>query len=156
MAKKIEPPDPSLLAPEMLAEIIRRLLRVGMPPTAVAGAFDMEPGPVKIVARNIRREAYGTDELSEAHAFLTWLSYEKMTDLILHGPPEIALKAAMQVQGKAMSITARQTPEEVSIARHEIAMLREGLEITEADLEREAEYYETKRAEFVPSSDLEE
>jgi hypothetical protein len=140
----------------MLAEIIRRLLRVGVPPTAIAGAFDMEVGPLKVVSRNLRRETYGTDELSEAHAFLTWLAYEKMVDLVLHGSPEIALKAAMQVQGKAMSITARQTPEEVSIARHEIALLRDGLEISEADLDAEAAEYDAKRAEFVPSSDLEE
>jgi hypothetical protein len=138
----------------MLAEVVRRLLRVGVPPTAIAGAFDMEPGPVKAIARNIRRETYGTDELSEAHAFLTWLAYEQMVNLVMHGSPEVRLKAAMQIQAKAMSITARQTPEEVSLARAEIANLRADLEIEEGELDQAADEYEAVRAEYVPSDDL--
>ena len=153
---RLPPGDPLRLSPVVLAEIVRRLIRVGVPPTAIANALDMEPGPMKVIARNLRRESYGTDELAEAHSFLTWLAYEKMLDLIMHGSPEVALKASMQIQAKSMAITARQTPEEVSLARAEIAMLREGLEISDADLEADAAAYEEVRAHFVPSDDLEE
>ncbi len=152
----VDPRDPLSVSPLALAEIVRRLLRVGVPPTALANALDMEPGPMKVIARNLRRETYGTDELAEAHSFLTWLSYEKMLDLIMHGSPEVALKAAMQIQSKSMAITARQTPEEVSLARAEIAVLREGLEITEEDIEAEAAAYEEVRGHFVPSDDLDD
>lgn len=146
-------PDILDLDPLVLVEITRRLLRVGVPPTAIASAFDMDPLPIKTVARNIRRETYGTDELSEAHSFLTWLAYEEMVNLVLHGSPEIKLKAAMQIQGKAMAISARQTPEEVSNARAEFADLVADIDIEEADLDIAAQAYEDVRAEYVPSDD---
>ena len=152
-------PDPPLLAkldPLHLVEIVRRLIRVGVPPTAIANAFDLEPGPIKEVARNMRREQYGTAELSEAHSFITWLAYEKLLALIQNGSPEVSLKAAMQVQAKAMSISARQTPEEVTMARAAFADLVADIEIAEEDLEREAQRYEDARAQVVPSDDLEE
>ena len=153
MSKKNEP----LLAaldPLHLAEIVRRLIRVGVPPTAVANAFDLEAGPIKQVARNLRREQYGTAELSEAHSFLTWLAYEKLLELIQSGSPEVALKAAMQVQSKAMSISARQTPEEVTMARSAFADLVADIEIDEATLEDDAQAYEDERAQVVPSDDI--
>lgn len=153
------PKDMPLLAqldPLVLVEIVRRLIRVGVPPTAVANAFDLEPGPLKTVARNIRRDSYGTAELSEANAFLTWLAYEKLLALMQTGSPEIQLKAAMQVQAKAMSISARQTPEEVSEARREFAELIEDIEISEETLEAAAQEYEDQRSMVVPSDDLEE
>ena len=139
-----------------LVEIVRRLIRVGVPPTAIANAFDLEPGPIKTVARNLRRDTYGTAEMSEAHSFLTWLAYEKLLHLIQSGSPEIQLKAAMQIQSKAMAISARQTPEEVSEARREFAELIDDIEISEETLELAAEDYENERAQFVPSDDLED
>ena len=153
---RIDETDPVNLPPLVLAGIIRRLIRVGVPPTAIANTFDMDPGPLKLIARNIRRETYGTDEIGEANSFLTWLAYEKMLDLILHGSPEVALKASMQIQSKSMAITARQTPEEVQHARAELRALTEGLEISQSDLDDEAAAYEATRAQFVPSDDLEE
>jgi hypothetical protein len=150
-------PDPPLLAaldPLHLVEIVRRLIRVGVPPTAIANAFDLDPGPIKAVARNLRRESYGTAELSEAHSFLTWLAYEKLLSLIQSGSPEISLRAAMQVQSKAMSISARQTPEEVTMARAAFADLVADIEIDEQTLEEDAQAYEDERAQVVPSDDI--
>jgi hypothetical protein len=144
------------LDPLHLVEITRRLIRVGVPPTAIANAFDLDPGPIKAVARNMRRESYGTAELSEAHAFLTWLAYEELLNLIQHGSPEIKLKAAMQIQSKAMAISARQTPEEVIQARADFGQLVEAFEVSEEELEREAEEYESQRAEVVPGAEDEE
>ena len=93
------------LDPVHLVEIVRRLIRVGVPPTAVANAFDLDPGPIKAVARNMRREAYGTDELAEAHTFLNWIAYEKLLDVLNHGAPEVASRVAMQIQAKAMAVS---------------------------------------------------
>ena len=157
MAKR--KPPPHLLAqldPLHLVEVVRRLIRVGVPPTAIANAFDLEPGPIKAVARNMRREQYGTAELSEAHSFLTWLAYEELLGLIKSGSPEIRLKAAMQVQAKAMSISARQTPEEVTMARSAFADLVADIEIAESELEEAAQAYEDSRAQVVPADDLDE
>lgn len=153
------PKSPSTLIdlhPVMLVEICRRLIRVGVPPTAIANAFEMDPGPIKAVARNMRRESYGTAELSEATTFLTWVAYEELLNLIQNGSPEIKLKAAMQIQSKSMAISARQTPEEVSMARAEFAALIEDIEISEAQLEADAEAYETIRGEVVPADDYED
>ena len=142
------------LDPVHLVEICRRLLRVGVPPTAVANAFDLDPGPIKAVARNMRREAYGTDELAEAHAFLTWLAYEQLLDLIQHGSPEIKLRAAMQIQSKAMAVSARQTPEELTRAREAFADFIDEVGISDAEIEAEQEAYEQVRAEVVPTDDM--
>ncbi len=54
--KKPEPPLLAQLDPLHLVEIVRRLIRVGVPPTAIANAFDLEAGPIKAVARNLRRD----------------------------------------------------------------------------------------------------
>ena len=151
------PIDPMVQCdPVVLVEIVRRFLRVGVPPTAIANAFDLDPMPIKAVARNMRRESYGTAELSEAHAFLTWLAYEELLNLIRHGAPEIRLKAAMQIQSKSMSITARHTPEEVIRAREELGELVEDIGISEEDLEAAAQAYEDQRATYVPAADDEE
>lgn len=144
------------LDPVLLVEVVRRLIRVGVPPTAIANAFDMDPGPIKSVARNMRRDAYGTDELAEAHSFLTWLAYEQLLDLIQNGSPEIKLRAAMQIQAKAMAISARQTPEEMITARDSFRALAADIEIAEEDLELAAQEYENQRAAFVPTDDLED
>jgi hypothetical protein len=147
-------PDPLTdLDPLMLAEIIRRLIAVGVPPTAIANAFDMPAGALKTMARNVRRATYGTDEMAEAHTFMAWLAYEELLRILTSGSPEMRLKAAMQIQAKQMATTARQTPEEVSRARGEFAELVGELEITDAMLEEEAEDYETERSAFVPTSD---
>lgn len=157
MTRRRRRPEPTLLAdldPLHLVEIVRRLLRVGVPPTAIANAFDLDAGPIKAVARKVRRETYGTAELSEAHSFLTWLAYEELLNMVRTGSPEIRLKAAMQIQSKAMSISARQTPEEVTLARAEFATLSADIEIAESELEEEAETYDSMRATVVPSDDI--
>ena len=141
------------LDPIHLVEIVRRLIRVGVPPTAIANAFEVDPGPIKEVARNLRRAEYGTDELSEAHAFMTWLAYEKLLVILESGPPELQAKVAMQIQSKAMSITARQTPEEVGRAREQLAELIEDIGFSEDELEEAAQQYEDDRNTYVPASD---
>lgn len=138
-----------------LIEVVRRLLNVGVPPTAIANAFDIEAGPIKEVARMMRREAYGTDEMSEAHAFLTWAAYEEMLKLLRSGSPEMRAKVAMQLQSKAMAVSARQTPEEVSMGRTALYELVADLDITEEELEVAAQEYEDARSAFVVSDEVE-
>jgi hypothetical protein len=156
---KTEPPPVVALVAKIdaptLIEVVRRLLNVGVPPTAVANAFDIDPGPIKEVARMIRREAYGTDELAEAHAFLTWAAYEEMLSLLRNGSPEMRAKVAMQLQSKAMSVSARQTPEEVSMARAALVELTADLDITEEELEAAAQEFEDARATFVVNDEVE-
>lgn len=154
MSKKAEVALVAKLDAPTLIEVVRRLLNVGVPPTAVANAFDIDPAPVKAVARMMRREAYGTEELAEAHAFLTWAAYEEMLTLLRTGSPEMRAKVAMQLQSKAMAISARQTPEDVSMARAALGALVADLEISDAELEAEAQAYEDQRASFVVADEV--
>jgi hypothetical protein len=105
------------LNPATLVELLRRGLRVGIPPTALANLFDLDSEMVRAMAVNIRRGRYGTPELSEALAFLTWEAYEEMLYIIRHGSPQDKLKATAALMGKALATAARQTPEEVERAR---------------------------------------
>ncbi len=154
MSKKAEVALVAKLDAPTLIEVVRRLLNVGVPPTAVANAFDIDPAPVKAVARMMRREAYGTDELGEANAFLTWVAYEEMLTLLRTGSPEMRAKVAMQLQSKSMAISARQTPEDVSMARAALGALVADLEISDAELEAEAQAYEDQRASFVVADEV--
>lgn len=137
-----------------LIEVVRRLLNVGVPPTAIANAFDLDPGPIKAVARMVRREVYGTDEAAEATAYLTWAAYEEILTILKNGSPELRAKVAMQLQSKAMSVSARQTPEEVSMARAALGELIQDIELTEADMDAAAQEYEDQRAIFVPTDEI--
>jgi hypothetical protein len=105
------------LSPETLVELLRRGLRVGIPPTALANMFEMEPEVVQELAVNVRRGRYGTAELSEALSFLTWEAYEQTLLVARKGSPELKLKANMTIMGKALATSARQTPEELERAR---------------------------------------
>ena len=108
------------LNPDTLIELLRRGLRAGIPPTALANMMDMEPEVVQTFSINVRRGRYGTAELSEALSFLTWEAYEEMLHTLRRGSPELKLKATMALMGKALATSVRQTPEEVARAREDL------------------------------------
>ena len=62
---------PVNLPPETLIELLRRGLKVGIPPTALANMFEMDPEVTQAFAIYVRMGRYGTAELSEALSFLT-------------------------------------------------------------------------------------
>ncbi len=156
--KQTEPERPVALVAKLdaptLIEVVRRLLGVGVTPSQIANAFDIDAGPLKEVARMVRRQAYGTDDLGEATAFLTWAAFEETLNILRHGSPELRAKVAIQLQSKAMSVSARQTPEEVSMARAALGDLISDIEITEEELEAAAQEYEDARASFVVSDEV--
>ena len=108
------------LTPETLIELLRRGLKAGIPPTALANMFEMDPEVTQAFSINVRRGRYGTAELSEALSFLTWEAYEEMLHTIKRGSPELRLKATMALMGKALATSVRQTPEEVARAREDL------------------------------------
>lgn len=108
------------LNPDTLIELLRRGLRVGVPPTALANMLEIDPEVVQTFDINVRRGKYGTAELSEALSFLTWRAYEKTLFIIEHGSPELSLKASSMLMGKALATSVRQTPEEVQRSREEL------------------------------------
>ena len=108
------------LKPEVMVEIMRKALHIGIPPTALANLFDLDAEVVKNLAVNVRRESYGTAELSEYLSYLTWKALEKQLHIIEHGSPEMSLKVVNAIAGKALATSVRQTPEEVARAREEL------------------------------------
>ena len=57
---------------EEFTDIIERLLTVGVPPTAVAKAFDIDTFVVKERLNDLRVEKYGAAELSEFVQAIQW------------------------------------------------------------------------------------
>ena len=108
------------LEPAALVECLRKGLNVGIPPTALANMFDLENEVVQNLAITVRREKYGTAELSEVLSYLTWQAVEAQFDIITKGSPEMRLKATQMVLGKALATSVRQTPEEVKRAREDL------------------------------------
>ena len=121
------------LTPETLIELLRRGLRSGIPPTALATMFDMEPEVVKEFSIQVRRGRYGTAELSEALSYLTWEAYEQTLMTIRSGSPELRLKATMALMGKALATSVRQTPEEVARAREDLLAVMAETKILELE-----------------------
>jgi hypothetical protein len=103
-----------------MVKIMRKGLNVGIPPTALANLFELDADVVKNLAMNVRREQYGTAEMSELLADLTFRALDHQRQTIMFGSPELAQKAAGVVLGKALATSVRQTPEEVMRAREEL------------------------------------
>lgn len=137
------------LSPATLVELLRKGLNVGIPPTALANMFDLDADVVKNLAVNVRREQYGTAELSEALSFLTWQAVDEHINIIRNGSPEMRLKAVQQVLGKALATSVRQTPEEVKRAREELLAVA----AQERIIEIEGVEVEPERSAFVAMDD---
>lgn len=121
------------LDPNLLVEILRKGLNVGIPPTALANLFDMDAEVVKNLAMNVRREKYGTAELSELLSDLTFQALSHQMRTIMYGSPELAQKAAGVVLSKALATSVRQTPEEVMRAREELLAIARQERLIEVD-----------------------
>lgn len=133
------------LSPNTLVECLRKGLNVGIPPTALANMFDLEAEVVQNLAITVRREKYGSAELSEVLSFLTWKAVEEQFNIITKGSPEMRLKATQMVLGKALATSVRNTPEEVTRSREELlAVARQ-----ERILELEGEEIEPEASAFV-------
>ena len=129
------------LNPATLVECLRKGLNVGIPPTALANMFDLEAEVVQNLAITVRREQYGSAELSEVLSFLTWKAIEEQFNIITKGSPEMRLKATQMVLGKALSVSVRNTPEEVKRAREDllaVARQERVIDIEGEELEDEA------------------
>ena len=92
-------------------ERIYRLLKVGVPPTAVAKAFDMDVDVVKGVLSHIHVEEYGTDEIAEAMTHLIWVAYETALTEIQYGTPASKARFIQLVLARSIGLAGKSTPE---------------------------------------------
>lgn len=104
-------------------EIVERLLEVGVPPTAVAKAFSIDPFTVKEKMNELRVQKYGAAELSEAMANLQWEAIEQAKKMIYEAPHGPRTRFIMGMVAKTMSLTARQNPETLGNMRQDLLEL---------------------------------
>ena len=105
---------------EEFTNIIERLLTVGVPPTAVAKAFDIDTFVVKERLNDLRVEKYGAAELSEFVQAIQWEALELFRDSLYTAPHALRQRSIAGILGKTMSLTARQTPETSGIMRAQL------------------------------------
>jgi hypothetical protein len=96
---------------EERSDLVYALLKRSIPPTAVAGALDMDPDTVKGVLAHIRVEKYGTDEIAEAMTFLIWKAYEAALHEIEYGTPASKFRYMQLVLARSIGIAGKSTPE---------------------------------------------
>jgi hypothetical protein len=128
-----------------MVELLRRGLTSGIPPTALSNMLDVPVEVIKNLTLTIRREKYGTAELSEVLSDLTWTAIEREYEIIKHGSPELSLKATQSILGKALATSVRQTPEEVKRAREELLAVAH----QERIIDLEGEEIEPQASSFV-------
>lgn len=132
------------------SEIVDRLLEAGVPPTAVANAFAIDPFTVKDRINDLRVQRYGAAELSEAMQQLQWEAFEQAKRMIYDAPHGPRTRFIMAILGKTMSLTARQNPETMGNMRADLMDLLTGMAETDDDLAG------TDTAAFVASSQAHE
>jgi hypothetical protein len=112
-----------MISEEEFATIVDRLLEVGVPATAVAKAFTIDPFVVRDRQNELRVEKYGAAELSEAMANLQWQALDQARFMIHEAPYNVRSRFVMAILSKTMSLTARQSPETIGTMRNELLNL---------------------------------
>ena len=108
------------MTPEELTDLVDRLLETGVPPTAVAKAFGLDPFVVRDRQNEIRVAKYGAAELSEAMAALQWQALDQAKAMIYEAPYTVRSRFIMAILSKTMSLTARQSPETIGNLRRDL------------------------------------
>lgn len=114
--------------------IVDRLLEVGVPSTAVAKAFSIDPFVVRDRQNELRVAQYGAAELSEALANLQWQAFEEAKAMIRDAPHAVRYRFIMGILSKTMSLTARQSPETLGNLRVNLLDLMDAAQVPVDDL----------------------
>ena len=110
-----------------LTDLVDRLLEVGVPPTAVAKAFGIDPFVVRDRQNELRVAQYGAAELSEALAVLQWQALDQAKAMIYDAPYTVRSRFIMAILSKTMSLTARQSPETMGNLRVDLLKLMDAM-----------------------------
>src|SRR5215472_4261388 len=99
------------MKPDERAEIVYKLLKVGVPPTAVAKALDMDVDTVRGALAHMHTESYGTDEIAEAMTHLIWVAYDTALHEIEYGTPASKARFIQLVLSRSIGLAGKSTPE---------------------------------------------
>lgn len=111
------------LTPEQRSDVVYAFLKVGVPPTAVAHALEMDPDTVKGCLSHMRVERYGTDEIAEAMTHLIWEGYEEALNQIRVGTPASKARFIQLVLSRSVGIAGKSSPESSEKIRAALADL---------------------------------
>jgi hypothetical protein len=134
--------------PDWLRPVILRLLSVGVPPTAISKAFELEVDAVKDLQRSVRIHHFGTAELGEAIHNLMWKAYEDTLELIRHSPPSQRLRLNMALLARGSTLVGGQTPEGLQKMQEELTTMMAEARGTEAEVT--SSIYETVPVDAPP------
>jgi hypothetical protein len=122
-----------VITEEELTHLLDRLLEVGVPPTAIAKAWDIDPFLVRDRMNDLRVQQYGTAELAEALALVQWEMLEEFKHMVHDAPYTDRARFIMGMVSKTMSLTAKQNPETLGNMRQDLLELYKNMQAESDD-----------------------
>ena len=104
-------------------DLIHLLLENGIPPSALAASFNLEPEFVRGIAAEMRVRRYGTAEIAEAMSWLMWEAYDEAVKLLHTGSPANRIRAVAMILPRSVGMASRQDPEEFTRLRQTMEQL---------------------------------
>jgi hypothetical protein len=109
------------------ADLMVRLLEVGVPPSAIAKAFDKDVDTVREAQSRLHIESYGTDEIAEAMTHLIWVAYDTALGEIRYGTPASKARFIQLVLARSIGLAGKSTPETSEKIRAAIELMASGM-----------------------------
>ncbi len=109
--------------PDWLETVIRLLLEVGVPPTAISRAFQIDVFAVRELQSELLIQRYGTAEISEAMNFLMWRAYSDAMEILTSSPPQLRTRFITTLLSRQSVILGKQSPEGLNRMRSELESL---------------------------------
>lgn len=130
----------SNLEEEDAIDLLQQLIMAGIPPTAIAIAFDLEVDFVRGIANELRVRRYGTSEISEAMAWLMWEAYDEAVKMLHSGSPANRIRAIAMILPRSVGMAARQDPEEFGRLRSRMEELIASQTAVNTDDDEQSEF----------------
>ena len=92
-------------------DLLHSLLSQGVPPTALARAFAIDPDFVRGIAEQVRIRQYGTAELAEVMNWLQWEAIDEAVDLLHTGSPANRIRAVAMILPRSVTAASKQDPQ---------------------------------------------
>lgn len=110
-------------APDWLEQITTRLLSCGVPPSAIARAFEVDIDAIKSLQATLYVQQYGTAEISEAMNFLMWRAYRDALEILDSAPVVQRTRFITTLLSRQSIILGKQSPEGMQRLRTELESL---------------------------------
>lgn len=115
------------LPDEWLEEVCVRLLEVGVPPTSLSKAFNVDVAAIKDLQAQLHTVMYGTAEISEAMNFLMWRAYRDALDILESAPSATRTRFITNLLSRQSVILGKESPQSLERMRGELQSLIAGI-----------------------------